>query len=125
MERHEWKVLLAVMLLFSPTAFSQEERSGRGSNPYEGADKAAVNVLNQSLGSVGRRVVVKVSSSGEKKSTEYYAKIPGDKYSPEGDTIVPGCADVSKRIVAAVDKAKKGNGATTITILVEAKVPKK
>jgi hypothetical protein len=53
----------------------------------DNANKAAVSVLNQSLGSVGRRVVVTVSSSGDKKSVEYYAKISHDKYSPEGDTI--------------------------------------
>jgi hypothetical protein len=121
-----WKAGLAVTVILSLSlaAYSQAEKPDKIANPYEGADRAATSILNQSLGSVGRRVVVTVSSPGEKRA-EYYARIPQDKYSPEGETVALGCAEVTKRINAAVDKAKKGNGSSTITIVVEAKVPGK
>lgn len=87
------------------------------------AQNTANDILNKSLSSVGKCVVVTVSSTGA-KDQEYHAQIPGDKYSPAGDDTPMSLIEVTKRINAAMDKAKKHQGSSTITITVETKVPK-
>lgn len=91
-------------------------------NTQGSIQEQANNSLNKSLSTVGQCVVVTVSSTGE-KNQEYHAKIPGDKYSPDGDNTAMSLIEVTKRITDAVEKAKKGHGSSTITIQVETKVP--
>ena len=109
--------------LLSPLAVA-DEKSAQIPDQYGNAQEEANNILNQSLGSLGKQVVLTVSSPGT-KNREFYANIPQDKYSPAGDNIAMSYAEVTKRINAAVDKAKKLNSPTTITIMVEIEVPKK
>lgn len=85
-------------------------------------EQQANDTLNKSLSTVGQCVVVTVSSTGA-KAQEFHAKIPGDKYSPDGDNTAMSVIEVSKRLTEAIDKAKKSNQTTTITIQVERKVP--
>ncbi|MBX9723282.1 MAG: hypothetical protein K2X81_17900 [Candidatus Obscuribacterales bacterium] len=91
---------------------------------YEDTQNDAQKILNASLGSVGKCVVVTVSSTGA-KDQEYYAKLPNDKYSPKEDNSALSIIEVTKRINEAIDKAKTKKQDTTITIKVEAKLPKK
>lgn len=89
----------------------------------EDLQQDANKILNSSLGSVGKRVVITVSSKNE-KDQEYYAQIPKDKYSPSGGTSAASVAEVTKRLNAAIAAAKKNQTETTITIKVETKVKK-
>lgn len=90
--------------------------------PGAAAQNSASDILNKSLSSVGKCVVVTVSSAGAKDQA-YHAQIPGDKYSMEGDNTPMSLIEVTKRINAAIDKAKKRQESSTITITVETKVP--
>ncbi len=87
-------------------------------NKYDDAATQATKNLNKSLGSVGQRVVLTVSSPGQ-KDAQYFSKY--DKYSPAGETIDQGCIELSKQIKEAVERAKSKKTATTIKIKVEVK----
>lgn len=93
-------------------------------NSQSDVQKEANNTLNASLGSIGQCVVVTVSSPGT-KDQEYHAQLPNDKFSPAGDNTALSLIEVTKRINTAIDQAKHHKTATTITIKVETKVPKK
>ena len=93
-------------------------------NSQTDEQKQANNILNASLSSIGQCVVVTVSSPGT-KDQEYHAQLPNDKFSPPGDNTALSLIEVTKRINTAIDQAKHHKTATTITIRVESKVPKK
>lgn len=83
----------------------------------------STQIINSSLGTIGQCVVLTVSSPGA-KTQEYHAKIPNDMYSPDGDNTALGLIEIGKRVTDGINKAKKLEGATTITIQIETKVPK-
>ena len=93
-------------------------------NSQSDIQKEANNSLNASLGSIGQCVVVTVSSPGA-KDQEYHAQLPNDKFSTAGDNTALSLIEVTKRITTAIDQAKNHKTATTITIKIETKVPKK
>lgn len=111
------KNLAAVLLLFSIGATAAATADESKTNPMSQS-------LNSSLGSIGQCVVLTVSSPGA-KTEEYHAKIPNDMYSPDGDNTALGLIEIGKRVTTAINKAKKLEGPTTITIQIETKVPKK
>ena len=95
---------LALALLLTLPALADDKQVP---NKYNDNTQAAANkILDASLGTVGQKVLVTVSSPGQ-ESKEYSAKIPGDKYSPDGDNVLLSYPEVTKRINEAVDKAKK------------------
>ena len=111
------KKTAAMLLLFSFCTTVAATADEPKSNP-------ATQSINSSLGSIGQCVVLTVSSPGA-KTEEYHAKIPNDMYSPDGDNTALGLIEIGKRVTTAINKAKKLEGPTTITIQIETKVPKK
>lgn len=107
--------VLALLLCMVPAAIAEGPE-----NKYEGAGESAKKILNESLGSVGQAVVIKVG----KKS--FHVQIPGDKYSPAGDETEASLAEIKKQVLEAVDKAKKGKKeAQNISVSVSVAVPAK
>ena len=105
----------------SDTEKPQSSKKGTLANPYEdGMDKAAVNAVNASLGSVGKRVVITIKQAGGKEQ-KFYAKIPGDKYSPPGDDSAKAVLATTSILTAAIDKAKLSGEKTLISIEIECK----
>lgn len=93
-------------------------------NIYEDAHDSGKKILEKSLGSVGKKVLVTVSSPG-KANQEFSAKINNDKTSPDGDNTLLLYPEVTKRIADAIAKAKKDNESSTITVNVRVGEPKK
>lgn len=108
--------VLAALVLFGSTVAANAG--------YDDTKNDAQKILNASLGSVGKCVVVTVSSTGA-KDQEYYAKLPNDKYSSKEDNSPLSIIEVTKRINEAIDKAKAKKQDTTITIRVQIKMPSK
>ncbi|MBX9724592.1 MAG: hypothetical protein K2X81_24520 [Candidatus Obscuribacterales bacterium] len=109
-------VLAALVLVASGSSVSAQ---------YDDNTQSVANdIINKSLSSVGKCVVVTISSGGV-KDQEYYAKLPNDKNSPKEDNAALSIIEVTKRINAAIDKAKSQKKDSTITIKVETKVPAK
>lgn len=105
----------------SDTGKPQTPKKGTLDNPYEdGMDKAAANIVNASLGSVGKRVVITIKQAGGKEQ-KFYAKIPGDKYSPAGDDTAKAVLATTSTLTSAIDKAKTKGLPSTISIEVECK----
>jgi hypothetical protein len=112
MRNKQLLVILLLCTISSSFAASADEQKNK-----------ATQIINSSLGTIGQCVVVTVSSPGA-KTEEYHAKIPNDMYSPDGDNTALGLIEIGKRVTTAINKAKKLEGSTTITIQVETKVPK-
>lgn len=104
---------LLILLGLSPAVHAQ----------YANNQDEANKILNASLGSVGKCVVITVSSTGA-KDHEYYVPFPNDKYAPKMDDSPMSLVEVTKRINEAIDLAKKQKKDSTITIKVETKIPK-
>lgn len=114
-------VVLVSMPAHSGTEKTQNSKKGTLANPYEdGMDKAATNIVNGSLGSVGKRVVITIKQAGGKEQ-RFYAKIPNDKYSPSGDDTAKAVLATSSMLTAAIDKAKNTGMPNTISIAIECK----
>lgn len=119
-------VILTCVASFSMPAYSDTEKAqnskkGTLANPYEdGMDKAAVNIVNASLGSVGKRVVITIKEAGGKVQS-FYAKIPGDKYSPAGDETAKALIATTTLLNTAVNRAKSKGSSSSISIDIECK----
>lgn len=116
-------ILTAIASIWMPaisdTEKNQSSKKSSLANPYEdGVDKAAVNIVNASLGSVGKVVVITVKPSNGKKQ-RFYAKIPGDKYSPEGDETAKALLATTSALNAAIEQAKRHNSSSAISISIE------
>lgn len=117
--------LLTAIASFSLSASADtDKKKTEQKNPYQDAlDSPRPNdTLNKSLGSIGKRVVITISSGSTKK--EFFAKIPDDRSSPPGEQTPLAIIEAGKLITAAVDKAKKSGETGSITISVETRVPK-
>lgn len=114
-------IALTSMPARSDTDKAQNPKKGTLPNPYEdGMDKAAKNIANASLGSVGKRVVISIKEVGGKER-KFYAKIPRDKYSPSGDETAKAVLATTTILTAAIEKAKSECVPSTIAIKVECK----
>lgn len=117
-------LILTAVASFSMPAISDTNKAGtskkgRLGNPYEdGTDKAATNIINASLGSVGKSVVITIRSD-DRKEQRFYVKIPGDKYSPPGDETAKAVLAASGELNSAIDRAKVQGFSSSVVITVE------
>ncbi|HIA54819.1 MAG TPA: hypothetical protein EYN91_22495 [Candidatus Melainabacteria bacterium] len=111
MRTKQLPLILLLCLISSAFAASADEQKNK-----------STEIINSSLGAIGQCVVLTVSSAGA-KTEEYHAKIPNDMYSPDGDNTALGLIEIGKRVTDGINKAKKLQGPTTITIRIETKVP--
>ena len=110
--RRKLPFILSLCIISTGIAASAEEQKNQ-----------STQIINSSLGTIGQCVVVTVSSPGA-KTQEYHAKIPNDMYSPAGDNTALGLIEIGKRVTDGINKAKRLEGSTTVTIQIETKVPK-
>ena len=101
----------------SDTGKPRTPKKGALDNPYEdGMDKAAANIVNSSLGSVGKRVVITM-----RKRAEVLCKNPWRKYSLAGDDTAKAVLATTSRLTSAIDKAKSKSVLSSVVIEVECK----